>query len=432
MLQITGEQNPASRPTASDQAAPFTPMAAPALAVAVPAGTVTQFNWVTGTAPPQPQTFTLAGAPAGENVSFTVSSSTTSGGNWLSVTPASGTTPFVLTVTAKPSGLGPGVYRGSITVMPLASRLQPAGAPVSILAALTVTSSPLVNRIILPAGFEPGASSALTKTLQRTPDMMPGAFTVDVITDSGGNWLSATPLSGTTPTQLQLTAAPGNLGPGVYAGTVTVNGSGGNTMVVESTLTLSGGVQLITSRYPVFALGTGAPSAPRNVAVQVWCSAQPCSLVGTPENLTLTATASTHSGGNWLHAASSGFGVIISVDSPEPPVPGVYTGVVAVTLDQAAPAQIPVALNVWSGPVPALFAGPAAVSLVSAPFAAPTGGGAICTSTGFFDVQEAVKATTSNGGAWLGVTANPDVTNFGGITLSLDASHLDAGVYQGT
>lgn len=90
---------------------------------------------------------------------------------------------------------------------------------------------------------------------------------------------------------------------------------------------------------------------------------------------------------------------------------------VTVTLDQAAPVQIPVALNVWSGPVPALFAGPSDLSLVSSPFAAPTGGGSICTSTGSFDVQEI--ATTSSGGAWRGVTANPDVTNFCGIRVSL-------------
>jgi uncharacterized protein (TIGR03437 family) len=423
MIELISDTS-TSHPAGYYETAPLSPAGATLpLAVAVGPNTETRFNWVTGTAPPQSQTFTLAGSPQGESVSFTASSSTTSGGNWLSVTPASGTAPSVLTVTANPTGLAAGVYYGSITVTPLATRFHSAGARVSIRVALTATSAPLVNHIIQRA----------SNNLLITPDMLPGQFTVNTSTDSGGNWLSATPLSGTTPTQLQLTTAPGNLGPGVYAGTVAVNGSGGNTVVLESTLTVYGGVQLITSRYPVFALGPdGSPSAPQTVPVDVWCSAVPCSLVGMPQNLTWTATASTHSGGNWLHVVSSGFGVTISVDSPQPPLPGVYTGVVTVTSDQAAPAQIPVALNVWTGPVPALFVDPPTLSLTSAPFASPIPGeGIICASTGSLNVQQKAKATTSSGGAWLAVTANPDVTNLCGITLSLDASHLDSGVYQG-
>jgi hypothetical protein len=130
----------------------------------------------------------LAGIPTEVNVSFTVSSSTTSGGDWLSFTPANGTTPgSVLTVTAGTSGLGLGVYRGSITITPAASRFQPAGAPVSFRVALTVTSAPLVNQVIRQAYFTPGTTSTLTNNFLITPDVLPGPFTVEVMTDSGGN-----------------------------------------------------------------------------------------------------------------------------------------------------------------------------------------------------------------------------------------------------
>ena len=72
----------------------------------------------------------------------------------------------------------------------------------------------------------------------------------------------------------------------------------------------------------------------------------------------------------------------ISVD-PAGLTPGVYTGVVTLTSDQAGQAQIPVALNVWTGPVPALFANPAVISLTASPFSAPFPDAAdICTSTG--------------------------------------------------
>jgi len=86
---------------------------------------------------------------------------------------------------------------------------------------------------------------------------------------------------------------------------------------------------------------------------------------------------------------------------------------------------------VWTGPVPALFANPAAILLTASPFSAPVADAAdICTSTGSLAVRQTAQATTSNGGNWLGVTVTNDVTGSCGIRLSIDASHLDSGVYH--
>jgi hypothetical protein len=382
---------------------------------------------------------TLFGSPT--PVLFTVSFSTTSGGNWLSVSPASGSTTVsepgelgeqsvaTLTVSVNPSallfGLGPGIYRGTVTVTPLATEFQPASPPVSFPVALTVTSSPLVNHIIRLEPFFGAPANNLSATVPITPDILPGTFSVDVVTDSGGNWLSATPLSGTTPAQLTVAATPRNLAPGTYAGVVTVAGSGGNTIVIESTLTVPGGVQLYTAGLnPAFAIGPAEPpSGPQTVPIQVTCSSRPPCPV--PNNVTWTTTTATHSGGNWLHASSSfdttgpGGSVTISVD-PAGLAAGVYTGVVTLTSDQAPPAQIPVALNVWSGPVPALVAAadnfPAAnapaVSLTSAPFAAPVANAVfLFTTTGSANVRQTAQATTSNRGNWLSATVAIDVTD---------------------
>jgi uncharacterized protein (TIGR03437 family) len=82
--------------------------------------------------------------------------------------------------------------------------------------------------------------------------------------------------------------------------------------------------------------------------------------------------------------------------------------------------------------VPALSATPAAVSISAAPFAKPVVDAAdICTSSGNAIVQQTAIAKTSNGGNWLGLTVLTDVTGTCGIQLSVDASHLDIGVYQG-
>jgi uncharacterized protein (TIGR03437 family) len=65
----------------------------------------------------QKQTSTIALTNAGTGgLSFTAATSTTSGGNWLSVSPASGSAPATLTFTADPTGLAPGVYSGQVVV----------------------------------------------------------------------------------------------------------------------------------------------------------------------------------------------------------------------------------------------------------------------------------------------------------------------------
>jgi uncharacterized protein (TIGR03437 family) len=441
MLQLLGHpDNPT--PATFYQFLPFTPTSIPPLGVQLTYGASAQFTWVTGAPAPQPQSVSVYPSQ-NTDVAFMTSLSTTSGGNWLSVTPTLGRTCqqnvncpayTALTLTANPSGLGPGIYRGTVTVTPLPTKFQPAGAPVSFPVLLTVTSAPLVNHIIRSAYFQTGSAATLSNTFTLPPEALPGPFTADVVTDSGGNWLSVTPTSGDTFTQLQLTASPGSLGPGTYAGVATVNGSGGNTFVIEAALNVFAAVQLAPVGSPVFAQGPGEPpSASQTVPVYLRCL---CTASEHPDQVSWTTAVSTHSGGNWLHATSSFIttspgSVTISVD-PAGLAPAVYTGVVTLTSDQAGQAQIPVALNVWNGPVPALFVNPAAISLTSSPFSAPVADAAdICTSTGYANVRQAARASTSNGGNWLGVTVNTDVTSSCGIRLSLDPSHLNAGLYQG-
>ena len=441
MLQLLGHpDNPT--PETFYQFLPFTPTAIPPLGVQLAYGANAPFTWVTGRPAPQPQSVTVY--PSQDtDVAFTVSFTTTSGGNWLSVTPTLGRTCqqnvncpayTALTVTTNPSGLGPGIYRGTVTVTPLPTKFQPASAAVSLPVAMTVTAAPIVNHIIISAYFQAGPLTNLSTTFTLPPGTLPGPFTADAVTDSGGSWLSVTPTSGDAFTQIQLTASPGGLAAGTYAGVVTVQGSGGNTFVVEAALNIFAAVQLAPGGPPVFAQGPGEqPSASQMVPVYLRCL---CTASEHPNQVTWTTAVATHSGGNWLRATSSFIttspgSVTISVD-PAGLAPAVYTGVVTLTSDQAGQAQIPVALNVWNGPVPALFANPAAISLTSSPFSAPSADAAdICTSTAYANVRQTTRATTSNGGNWLGVTVNTDVTSSCGIRLSIDPSHLDSGVYHG-
>ena len=90
--------------------------------------------------------------------------------------------------------------------------------------------------------FTANASGSLPSRMVRIQRVgPPGAaltYTAAVSTTSGGSWLSATPLNGTIPNSLTLTATPGNLGPGTYNGKVTVtpSGTGATPQTVNVTL----------------------------------------------------------------------------------------------------------------------------------------------------------------------------------------------------
>ncbi len=71
-------------------------------------------------------------------LTFATSVATSSGGGWLSVTPANGTTPTAMNVSVSSTGLAPGAYDGTVTVTPdgvqnvalkVAVTLTVAGAP---------------------------------------------------------------------------------------------------------------------------------------------------------------------------------------------------------------------------------------------------------------------------------------------------------------
>jgi uncharacterized protein (TIGR03437 family) len=104
--------------------------------ITVTSATTLSFSYQAGGTSPTPATLTVSGG--GVALSFTAQ--VTSGSNWLSVSPTSGTTPTTgtaaLTVTATPGTLGAGTYNGAILV----SGTGTATGSTSINATLTVTA----------------------------------------------------------------------------------------------------------------------------------------------------------------------------------------------------------------------------------------------------------------------------------------------------
>ena len=171
--------------------------------------------------------------PAAQNLqisgsqSFTDVAATSTGGAWLSVTPAAGAGNATLSVAANPAGLAPGIYNGSITVTPSGGVAQtvPVTLTVTTQASLAATPNPLA--FSYTAGNPAPAAQIVSVTSS-------GAAVTFTATATSNGWLSVTPSSATTPASLSVSVNPASLGAGVYNGSIALAGAGGSVDIAVS------------------------------------------------------------------------------------------------------------------------------------------------------------------------------------------------------
>ena len=131
--------------------------------------------------------FTTGSVP----LSFTLSSSTASGGSWLHVTPSGGNTPTIITVST--DILPPvGTYTGTIVLTPAAADLPVVNIPVTFNVVATAPARPVItaNGVVNGASFIPGVVANSLATIQGTN-----------LASTTDNWNSAL-ASGQLPTSL--------------------------------------------------------------------------------------------------------------------------------------------------------------------------------------------------------------------------------------
>lgn len=411
---------------------PNTPTSAPPPIETVVAGGPVSWSWEIGTTQPSAENLSVAG-----NLSFSVSVSG-SAAPFLAVTPQQGTASAFLTVAPNLALATPGTYTATITVTPtLPSALsslitQPASIPVT----LVVSASPLivVSGSNCCAFGEPVLNMPATgpDSITLTSNGTPAAFTVNVGSCDGGNWLSVTPNGGVTPATLTLTANPVGLNlPGgghLYLCPVTIQGPA-NALTLTAGLTVFGAPTPPSSAAPVQATPgeaifqfpfSGAAPSPQTVMVQA---------NGNP----VTATVQTESGGNWLGAVVTAGDVnsILTIGVSAGLAIGAYTG--SVTL--SSPGLLSVTLPVY---VTVLGLPPNAVPLTVTPSPISVIGPAGLTQSAEFSVAApggipvafTISVSTSNGGNWLSLeSALVTPTELYG---QLSAAGLLPGVYQGS
>jgi uncharacterized protein (TIGR03437 family) len=245
--------------------------------------TTFSFSAQTGATSIAAQSLTVSGASGTAPINFTVTPTTTSGGSWLTTSASSGATPSILNVTANPSGLAAGTYNGNVAVQPTGGSVVNVAVTLTIAAPVTISASPTS----LTFNYRAGDSAPAAQTLSVSGTGL--AFTATAT--STGNWLSATPSTGTAPATVNVTVSPGSLQAGTYSGTVTIAGTNGATgsTTVNVSLTVTAPLPTITKITNSASYSTGALSPGEIITLFAGDPAHPIG-PATPAGLTLDST----------------------------------------------------------------------------------------------------------------------------------------------
>jgi uncharacterized protein (TIGR03437 family) len=181
--------------------------------ISAPTTTLT-FSQVAGGTAPAAQTIPVSGSPSSLNFAVTTSPSTP----WLTVTPASGSTPGNVQVSVSAGAMPVGPYNGSVIITSAGAAGSPITVPVvlNVVASQTLTANPTSLTFAYTIGqTAPAAQSLLVGTSGAS-----APFTVQV--PATAPWLAVTPTTGTAPGNISVSVTPGTLAAGSYTASLTV------------------------------------------------------------------------------------------------------------------------------------------------------------------------------------------------------------------
>jgi uncharacterized protein (TIGR03437 family) len=235
--------------------------------IAAPTTTLT-FTQAAGGAVPASQTIAVTGTPAALN--FTVATATLNGVNWLSATPATGTTPANVQVLVNGSVLPVGQYTGTVTIASTGASGSPIniGVVLNMVAPATLLPAPTSLSFAYIAGLAAPPAQSLVVTSTGSTGIVP--FSTQVQFDgTAGQWLAVTPASGSAPVTLSVSVTPSTLPAGTYTGRIILTSP--NAVLAASvpvTLTVTAVPQpVINAVANAASYSTGAVSPGENIVI---------------------------------------------------------------------------------------------------------------------------------------------------------------------
>ncbi len=219
------------------------------------------------------------------------------GGFWLSALGSTNqTTSANITIQVDATTLAPGIYTGIVTFIPVGQSIAAVNPSVSIPIKVTVAAGSLVvDKSGLSFIQIAGGSIPTPQVLDLSNSAGTALnFSASVQMDTGGNWLSVTPLNGATPQALTVSIAntSGLLAGTTYSGAVIVQapGASNSPQVIRVTFTVVPPQTITVPVTPLsFASTAGALPSSQSVAI-----------AGSTQGITYSATALTQTGGAWL------------------------------------------------------------------------------------------------------------------------------------
>lgn len=309
--------------------------------------TTLTFTQKSGGTAPQPQKVNLTSALSQTDFFVTAYDG---GLGWLSATVTQGRMSGTATVSVNGSGLTPGAYQGRVIVGQNLASNSPLIIPVTLQVTAGAISAPTTQLIFTAAA---GGTSSLSANVAVTST--PGAlsFSVATSTNNSGNWLTATPVTGTTPATVHVAVNPSGLAVGTYNGSVTITSAvaGGSPITIPVSLSVVAPQTLtVTPSTPLtftYTLGQMVPSG-QALRVQTVATAIPFSVT----------TQTTSGGSTWLVATpmsgTTPASITVNVN-PSGLSQGTYQGTVLIGASSTlAPVAVQVTLNVFVTPKPVI------------------------------------------------------------------------------
>jgi Viral BACON domain len=379
-------------------------------------------------------------ASTGTNFSFSSTVYTANGGNWLSVSsPGNGccATPEQETVSVNAATLPAGIYSGEIVFTQYFQQTMALTVPVTLIVAAS-GSGPFFDS--LPGQISFSMTSGETPAAQAIQIRNAGTgslhWTLSKSTADGGNWLSASALSGTAPSTVNISinpsALPSNgLAAGTFNGQVVLQ-TAGDEVTIPVSVTVGPNVFTQLNAINFTMPQGGANPLPQILAVS-----------STGTSFAFSSAVFTSSGGAWLTISNNGAGccatpeaITVNVNASTLPA-GTYSGEIVFTqyFQQSMAVTVPVTLTVAS-PTSAFFDNmPGQMT-----FFLKAGGTAPSQTVqvrngGTGTLNWIVKGSTADGGSWLTVSPAsgkaPATVTVGVVTNKLPGQGLTAATYDG-
>ena len=176
---------------------------------------------------------------------------------WTKPLPTSDfSTPAKLVVSVDPTGMAPGQYEANIQLS------GPNTVIIPVAFTIPQPPPPGISASSMSFAYELGAPPPPSQKLTVTNPSGPANFSVAASTDSGINWLSATPGSGPTPGTVSVSINVAQLTPGKQAGSLTIRFDD----PAATTLTVSVALNVTGSAVQVQTVLNAATLAPTSVS----------------------------------------------------------------------------------------------------------------------------------------------------------------------